>query len=132
MCKCKKKRKMQPQVVCESMMSALKKNKVRKRGGACGWRVRLNFSKGQLGKLTERRCALEPGPEQAATQQDESAERERGGRVVRCSGTTRMGCARGREVDEVREAMGASSWEARGHQDLAFSLIGWDPVESLT
>lgn len=77
MCKCKKKRKMQPQVVCESMMSALKKNKVRKRGGACGWIVRLNFSKGQLGKLTERRCALEPGPEQAATQQDESAERER-------------------------------------------------------
>lgn len=33
-----------------------------------------------------------------------------------------MGCARGREVDEVREAMGASSWEARGHQDLAFPL----------
>lgn len=32
-----------------------------------------------------------------------------------------MGCARGREVDEVREAM-ASSREARGHQDLAFTL----------
>lgn len=47
MCKCEKKRKMQTPVVCEPM-SALKKKKVLKRGGACGWGVRLNFNKGQL------------------------------------------------------------------------------------